>query len=163
MEILEDERFVAILKAARERANREMANRERATQSLEDEWLYPYLRVNREWAKQCFDRAVERGLMVVKDNHYRWNVDKYTLSLFAYFIGRLCGDTSRIEYKTIYDKNGKIKRRKKVIIWVQSGGVYQVPMRLYFGIDARQQRWNINSTNQHAPKGADVIEEILDF
>lgn len=130
---------------------------------IDNDFLFHYLKVDRDRAKQCFDRAVERGIMTVKDNRYKWNVDKYTLSLFAYFIGRLCGDTVRSEYKTIYGNNGKIKRRKKVLIWEQTGNVFQIPIRLYFGIDASQQRWNINSINKRAPKGADVIEEILDF
>lgn len=56
-------------------------------------------RLDSEWARRIFDKAMEEGYIIIDDDHYEWTLNKV---LLAYMCGRIyCEDCPE---KTIYDE-----------------------------------------------------------
>lgn len=99
-------------------------------------------------AKRAFEIAKERGYIIEVGNHYKWNLSSKVL--LAYFLGRLLGD--KVEYDTVA---GKYR-------WLQSEILPTKTIEALFDCkNVGQSRYNNKLNNGFVPKGAALIDDII--
>lgn len=100
-------------------------------------------------AKRAFEIAKERGYISEGGNPYKWNL---STALLAYFVGRLLGD--KVEYDTVAGKYRWRQNKSEILPTKTIEALFDCK-------NVGQSRYNNKLNNGFVPKGAALIDDII--